>query len=762
MGMATGSAYISGRPVEKSQPLGRFLPLLPEGIAAQWLAAHLKNEGEAPWVIDPFGASPQLAVEIARQGCRVLVAANNPVMRFLLEMAAHPPAADELRAALAELAGTYRGDQRMEPYLRNLYLTPCSNCGRDVMATAFLWERDAQAPYARIYTCPYCGDTGERPAVEEDAQRARLDRSGMHRSRALERVAPLNDPDRTYAEEALNAYLPRAVFVLLTLINKLENISPARRNGVLALLLAACDRGNNLWPVGSGRPRPRQLVTPPRFIEHNLWLALEEAVESWSGPADEPAAGVPLTIWPELPPDGGGICIFEGRIRGLGEAGTDSWAPDAVVSALPRPNQAFWTLSALWAGWLWGAQETAPFKSVLRRRRYDWSWHSTALSAALRHLAPLLKPGTPFFALLGEYEPGFLAAALVAAGKAGFDLTGIALRPGDGLAQLTLRCGEQVPPAVPEEDDEQEPGAADEKKDSLTFAEMRRLAEQAGEAHLQERAEPAAYAHMHAAALAALAESRELAEDEQSPSRALTLVQNAVHSAFTQSERFVRYQPAGRAVENSFYWLVRPGGKSLPLSDRVEMWLVRFLQKEPGCDTYEIDQALCAHFRGLFTPSRELLQVCLQSYAQESASGGWELNAADTPAIRRAEIEELRSLLLQIGAQLQLTAEAPGERSVVWKTAQGDAAYTFHLQASAVLGDLPAGVIIVHPEERLELLVYKLEHSPHRPAETQHWRFLSFGRLRHLAAAPDLTLQAFEEQLRLDPLTGSSEQMQLF
>jgi len=34
--------------------------------------------------------------------------------------------------------------------------------------------------------------------------------------------------------------------------------------------------------------------------------------------------------------------------------------------------------------------------------------------------------------------------------------------------------------------------------------------------------------------------------------------------------------------------------------------------------------------------------------------------------------------------------------------------------------------------------------------------------LRHLAAVPELTLQAFEEQLRLDPLTGSSEQMQLF
>ena len=95
---------------------------------------------------------------------------------------------------------------------------------------------------------------------------------------------------------------------------------------------------------------------------------------------------------------------------------------------LPRPNQAFWTLSALWSGWLWGREAVEPYKSALRRRRYDWAWNATALYAAFAHLFELLPLATPFFGLLPEAEPSFLTSALTAAGAAGFDLKSLALR----------------------------------------------------------------------------------------------------------------------------------------------------------------------------------------------------------------------------------------------------------------------------------------------------------------------------------------------
>jgi hypothetical protein len=129
-----------------------------------------------------------------------------------------------------------------------------------------------------------------------------------------------------------------------------------RRRSLLALALRALDEANTLWNYPATRARPRQLSTSPRFRENNLWLALEEAAVQL---ASSNASPVELVTWPELPPDGGGITLFEGRLRELVQRLQEQpKRPDfaAAFGARPRPNQAFWTLSALWAGWLWGRE----------------------------------------------------------------------------------------------------------------------------------------------------------------------------------------------------------------------------------------------------------------------------------------------------------------------------------------------------------------------------------------------------------------------
>ena len=127
--------------------LSRYLPPIAEGVATAWLRAHARP---GAWVLDPFGAAPGVTVEAARAGNRVLVAANNPVARFLLELATHPPDEVELRAALAELAAARKGEERLEPHIRGLYRTTCAQCEQTVTAQAFLWEREATEPSARI------------------------------------------------------------------------------------------------------------------------------------------------------------------------------------------------------------------------------------------------------------------------------------------------------------------------------------------------------------------------------------------------------------------------------------------------------------------------------------------------------------------------------------------------------------------------------------------------------------------------------------
>ena len=218
---------------------------------------------------------------------------------------------------------------------------------------------------ARLYTCPHCEDHGERAVTPQDMENARkiAETDTLHRSRAFERVAPLNNEYRIYAEEAIEHYLPRPLYFLTTVINRLDSLNPTpeRRRALNALILAACDLGNTLWDHPSERPRPKQLNIPSQFREHNLWMQLERGFQLWT----ETASSVALGAWPNEIPESGGICVYEGRLKELAQEIKKEKKIAAVIGSVPRPNQAFWTLSALWAGWLWGPEAVEPYKLAL-------------------------------------------------------------------------------------------------------------------------------------------------------------------------------------------------------------------------------------------------------------------------------------------------------------------------------------------------------------------------------------------------------------
>lgn len=791
--MSRSFPYLSGTLPASTGLLARYLPRLPGGVASDWLKQRLPS---GSWVLDPFGTSPPLVLEMARAGYRVLVSANNPIARHLLELAAAPPSKTDLEVALAELASAHRGDERIEPHIRALYQTECSRCGATVEADYFLWERQAPAPYARYYKCPACQDEGERTITTADVERAaQFSTTGLHRARALERVARRDDPDRIHAEEALEVYLPRAVYALFTLINKLDGmtLSPTRRNHLLALLLHACDQANTLWhhPYEKERERPLQLVMPHRFRENNVWMALEKGIELWEKPPDP----FPLVHWPELPPDAGektryGICLYEGRLRDLADHLQDI-PVGAVLATLPRPNQAFWTLSALWAGWLWGREAVGPFKSVLRRRRYDWGWHTAALSAIFRHLSPLLTVGTPFLGLITEAEPGFISSAVIAAQDAGFALEGIGLRMEEEQAQITWQR------------------ATDTKDEPILMENARPVALQEALDYLRERGQPCHYLLVKSAALSALADAHafhlipktewatsqtdnpaaEMAEP--SPSQNFSQVQGLFKEIFSYRYGFRRYEGSEQSLEVGQWWLREDkegeGQLNAPLADRVEIALINYLQEHPGCQLAEIDRALCESFPGLHTPELELVKVCLDSYGEHNDSGQWTLRPQEQPAIRHADLDDMRLLVRQLGDRLGFTTThypesqevfLPGMLPFYWQTEEGEVQYVFYILASATLGEIVAGknirispiqrepgserMIIVLPGSRSNLVAYKLQHDPHLKQEiSRGWHLLKYRHLRLLVENLLLTPENLEEQMDLDPLTYSASQIRM-
>jgi hypothetical protein len=750
-------AYIPGLSPAEPGPLARFTPPLEEGVVSAWLPHHAPA---GSWVLDPFGFSPRLALEAARAGYRVLVTVNNPITRFLLEMSAQPPTETDFKAALADLSAVKKGHERLGAHLQSLYLTSCENCGNEIPADSFLWRRGEDAPYARLYTCPNCEDSGERAATPQDIEKAKkiAGTDNLHRSRAFERVTALEDEDRVYAEEAIAHYLPRPLYFLTTVINRLDslNLTPERRRALNGLILVACDAGNTLWDHPSERPRPKQLNIPGQFREHNLWTQLERGLSQWM----ETGSGVVLETWPRELPEGGGICIFEGRIQDLTDEVKKQIQIRAVIGSLPRPNQAFWTLSALWAGWLWGREAVEPYKRALRRRRYDWAWNATALNAAFTHLFDWLHLGTPVFGLLSEPEPSSLTSALTAASAAGFDLGSLALRTEHDPVQVLWTCGEHL---------KRQPNEAkvEEVREAIS-------------AYLTERGEPASYLHVHTAGLIALTKSHALRQRDQDFDEALRGTHSLIQNALENDPRFVHYSN-GESVDTGLWGLADPpsftpsnNGGSVSgethdsLSDRVEIAVVTFLQKNPSSIFLDVEQDLYPRFPGLLTPSKAMIYSVLSSYAQKE-EGEWKLRAEDLASARRNEINNIAGLIDGIGRRMgYVTRTHKQNRIYLWEQ-NGSVERTFYILASALIGRAiaempypPGQTLIVMPGGRAALAAYKAQRDPSLAARMKSVQVVKYRLLRTLIELPVLTRETFEEQIAGDPLEKSKAQMMMF
>ena len=740
--------YIPGTKPADPGPLSRFTPPLEEGVISRWLPLHASTSS---WLLDPFGFSPRLIFEAARAGYRVLVTVNNPITRFLLEMSANPPSESDFKAALADLAVIKKGEERLAAHLQSLYITTCDKCENEIQAEAFLWRKGEDAPYARVYKCPHCEDEGERVVTEKDIERAKKIKAtdSLHRSRAFERVAAIHDEDRIYAEEAIAHYLPRPLYFLTTVINRLDSLklTPERSRALTAMILLACDAGNTLWGHPSERPRPKQLNIPHQFREHNLWMMLERGLSLWT----ETGSGVVMEAWPKKIPETGGICIYEGRLKDLAHEVKKEIPIAAVIGSVPRPNQAFWTLSALWAGWLWGREAVEPFKIALRRRRYDWAWNATALNAAFAHLFELLPLGTPFFGLLPEAEPSFLTSALTAAGAAGFDLKSLALRTEHDPVQLIWSRGENLTREVNDPDVE--------------------VVRDAIHKHLIQRGEPASYLHIHTAGLLALTETHALKKKEMEFDETLRGTQSVIQKALSEDERFVHYS-SGESVDTGMWGLADRPSTSLrsaqddSLSDQIEVAIVTFLQKNPNSIYLEIEDDLYPRFPGLMTPSKAMIYAVLSSYAEKDRSA-WKLRPEDVANSRRTELNTITIMLEAVGTRLSYVTKKK-DRNYLWED-DGKTIRAFYILASALIGRAmdetpypPEQTLIIIPGGRASLVAYKAQRDPSLAARMKKYQLVKYRLLRTLFEVPVLTRDTFEEQIASDPLEKSKSQMIMF
>ena len=793
--MTSSLPFIPGKILEYQIPLSRFLPQVPFGVVNAWLQNQI-DKGD--WVLDPFGATPCIPIEIARAGYKVLVAAHNPVIRFLIEFLADPPTELQLHSALAHIAAETKGDTRIEGYINSLYLTDCVQCGKSVPAEAFIWERGSGVPSSRIYSCPNCYESGIFPTTEVDARRAaRFGSGGLHQARALERIASLDDPDRIHVDQALSVYLPRAVYAIFTLLNKYDNIPQDHQKSLTALLLAALDQGTKLWPHPPERTRPKILVTYSQYREKNIWLELERAVVQWERSLSlfrEGSNIIPVTFWPEIPPDSGGICIYDGRFSGLSQELIKDPEPitiNASLSALPRPNQAFWSLSVIWSGWLWGHTSASNIKGILRRKRYDWFWHSSALYKTFVNLAHLIRPGIPFFGLISEAEAAYLGSVLSPAWMAGLRLSNIAQRFESGEIQILYKKTDIE--GVPEIDHSQ-----------ISPENFQQLFTKPITEYMLDILEPAKFLSVYAAGFTNIVQNYSPGNSlmQMNPGEVYNKLNSSLQETLSDEENFTKLGKSEISFENASFWLKikeynteYQKGNFLSLADKVEFETAGFLRQNQKTTFFDIDKAVCNLLPGLLTPESNLVIKCLESYAEVSTEepGLWIIRDQDMLDIRKRDLDQVNSLLKRIGALLDfktITFENyPNKLSIgsqfkeplisIWEDNAGQQQFVFYIITTAIFGlitlpvifgtqnsigqlaHIPNRVILI-PGGRAGLVSYKIKRDTRfGDLLKMDWIFLKFRHLRRLADDQLLTRSKFTHNLTLDPLANTDPQMTL-
>ncbi len=777
--------FFPGRKLDPPEPLALFLPPYYEGVGTEFLRRLGKRN---PRVVDPFGQSPAMALEMARSGAAILLASPNPVLRAILGLQADPPSTSLIRSVLARLAqspSTVSPDpsasssETLEAHIRGLYMGTCAFCGRDSEAEGYVWGFEAESkthstithpparelfqeskkrkarPHliSRICSCPQCDHVIEEPAgpADEKAMPSEASRQMLYHF-ALERLAPLDDPDRTGAAEALDAYPLRSVYALVLILRRLElmEFEPEEKRCVDLLLLTVLDEAHILRGHGhSARARPRSLQPPAEFHEVNIWRTIEKAAEDWSLPARK----VPVRKWREGEGlEAGTILTFSGTARDLAPHLADL-RPDGVIAFLPRPNLAAWTLAAMWAEWLWGRAASAPLAGLLHRRWIDWNWHARALGASAAALAAHLPAETPAATFLGEWEPAFLAAALWSFYQAGFALKGRAIRTDTCTAQLLWSAPgpEHTPLSYG-------PQSLDGAVDIARLA-VRQM--------ISARAEPVPWDLLHAAAWSDVVFRHMLPpEPPQAEESDFTRCQNVLAETVKKDPEI---KSTEKKEENEFgttWWL--PGDESItsPLSDQVEVEVARTLLEEGPIPMEELDRRICSFFPGLLTPELRLLHACLESYGSQGKDGrAWILRPEDHPSSRSEELQLVRGTLGGLGRKMGFSLE--GDQEMYWTDSAGRKTYCFMFTSSAAVGRYLLQPVfdarrswIVLPGGRATLVGYKLRRNVLlRRAVADGWRFLKFRHIRRLLEDPYLRPENLDERMGLDPLEVTEDKV---
>lgn len=732
------SPYVRGDGPIPPWPLKRYFPEIPAELIPKWLSPRLPR---GSLILDPFGTSPSVLIELARQGYRVVTCILNPVVRLILETGSHGYSQMEAQAALYELFNSKKENSRFDAFIKSFYQTICASCGKLIQADEYTWMRGTPYPALVIYDCQECGTHNEHEPTDADKKILdQINRNPLYRPLAMDRIFG-QDPDlRSDAQEVLSCHLPRSLYLIVALFSRVEGLLLNRDKKKLlqSLIIDAVDASNTLWPVDQPNYRPLQLNIPPHFRELNLFKSLSQTVKSGQPYSNR----VRVLHFPELP-SAGEISIFSGRVRDLFNLG-DQASFDAIVTVLPRPNQAFWKLSATWSAWFMAGEDIQNFTRVISRDRYDWTWHANALFNTFQSIQNSGKIKGGIFGILPEAEPAFLSCALPAVHRAGWKIESFALGPEDHLAEISWKRSDTL---------------------ATKSSGINRTIESGAQAYLKFKGEPADYLEMTCASLLQLESAGQVISEQNSNS-----VQTQLRTAFSDPVIFNHIGPGEQTHESGHWWLKTPIHTQQTASDFIELEILRILNEGRDISPAHVEDMIRIRMPANFSEIRAYIHHVMNSYAEliSPTSDTWRIKDREKCECRQQEVEKRKDQARSLGEKFGCNVE--GDQPIIWRDKFYKPIYRFYIYYhTAFLGELlqvapsESRGIIVLPASRLDMLAFKQKENPamHQLLSSD-WHLVKFRLMSRLVDNPMVTLESFSELLKADPAETDPDQLFLF
>lgn len=752
--MSKRPSFIPGRPAAVEPPLAHYRPQQPLGAAGDYVRT-LTAPGAL--VVDLFCQGPRFVGEALEAGRRTIGLSVNPLLLQAARLGLAPPDAQSLSAGFTRLADSPKGDMPLRSHVLSLYRTRCPVCQEAGMAEWFAWRRDARRPFEKAVRCQACEEVQIGPTSDDDVALAQsFAPRGLAYYYALDRAAPLDHPVRERAAELVDCYTPRNLSALMDLSRRVEGMEGGddARLALTALLLDCFDRCSKLHPHGEERPRPRTLRIPVRYLERNVWLCLEDCLSYFEqdrlpSPVTERESVDDLVRGAEK-----GYALVACAARDVGKV-LPVKSIDLVLVDPPRPDGVFWALSALWAAWLWSSSEARIMRPFLRRRRFDWHWHSRVLREALSAVGPRLTDEGQLVTLFAAQDRAMLESVCLAAASAGYRLRNWGYAPEIGY-RLAWSWETTVRP---------QPVAVEALEEEIV-AEVEAATVDA----LQNRGEPSSESMLHGTAHTCLANRSLLGS-----TAALDLDVPPLDFVAGAVARGLDVAPTTEldgGMKHNLWWLLHPRDKVDTLADRVELVARQLLAERLVWRESDLVNAVYDRFSGVLTPDLTLVRICVASYGVFQG-GEIRLRPEDDFERRRHEADALRQDLIALGQRLGFQTSDGDGWDARWLDDKRET-YVFAISTTAALAgrllsertvDLETQCCLVVPGGRAELIDLKLRRDPRltRAVDSGGWQFIKFRHLRRLVAEEDLDRYAFRTVLGLDPVAEQEHtQLPLF